>query len=105
MSGYLWVHLVSILIALPFWKRVRHDAKAEDIGPAWSVVWLLVFGIAGLYGFSVHREALVRDMRGARVWGLGGLLVVLFAFALPWLAGSVWMGLVSGLFVWLAFGL
>ena len=105
MSGFIWVHFLSVLIALAFSKRVRHDAKAEDIGPAWSVAWLVAFGIAGLYGFSVHREALVRDMKGVKAWAVGGLVTAWVAMMLPWLAGSAWIGIVAGLLLWLAFHL
>jgi len=103
VSGFVWLHLVSILLALTFWRRVRRDALAEDVGFAWSGFWILVFGIAGVYGFSVHREALVRDMKTARGWGFLGLLVVLIASMLPFVMGSWWVGVLAGLVLWLAF--
>jgi len=103
MSGFLWVHLVSTLIALSFWRRVRRDAVREGIGFAWSGLWILIFGIAGVYGFSLHREALVRDMKGPRGWAAGGVMVVVTASILPFVFGSWWMGAGVGAFLWLAF--
>jgi len=103
VSGFLWAHVVSILLALGFWRRVRRDALAEDVGFAWSGAWVVLFGIAGVYGFSVQREALVRDMKGARAWAVAGLFVVLVAFVLPFVAGSWLIGVGLGLVLWLVF--
>ena len=101
MSGIVWVWLVSVLVALAFWRRVRRDAHAEGMGVGWSLAWVLLFGVPGLYGFSVHREALVRDMKSARGWALAALVVVWLAFMMPFLASSWWVGIGIGLVLWL----
>jgi len=103
VSGILWVWLVSVLLGLAFWRSVRRDASAENLGFGWSLAWLIVFGVAGLYGFSVHREALVRDMKNARGWALAALVVVSIAFLMPVLASSWWVGVGVGLMLWLGF--
>jgi oligopeptide transport system ATP-binding protein len=80
---------------------VRRDAFAEDVGVFWSLGWLLLFGVAGVYGFSVHREALVRDMKHPRGWAVAALIVVSLALAMPFLASSWWVGVGVGAILWL----
>jgi peptide/nickel transport system ATP-binding protein len=105
----IWLHLVSVAIALGFWKRVSRDARAEGMSWVWSWAWLVLFGIPGVYGFSVHREALVRDMKGARAWGITALLVVLAVEMLPFVGGAAgigaWGSIGLGLGLWLVFHL
>jgi oligopeptide/dipeptide ABC transporter ATP-binding protein len=97
------VHLLVILLALPFWKRVRAEAGHEGISRPWALGWLVLFGLYGLYSFSVYKDARVRELAHPARWGGGGLVAAGAATILLWAGIPLWPGIPLGLGVWLLF--
>lgn len=96
-------HAVAILLALPLWKRVGRDAAFEEIGEPWARTWLLLFGLYGFYGFSVHKDASVRGVAGPRFWALGGLAAALSGPVLLLAGVPVVAGIGAGAATWVLF--
>jgi oligopeptide/dipeptide ABC transporter ATP-binding protein len=98
----LVVFAVSTLLAVPFWKGARREAREEGMPVPIVMGALLLFGLAGAYGFNVGKDAWAREMRGALAWGLAAGAVALSAavFALAGLpvlgslglGATLWMG-------------
>jgi oligopeptide transport system ATP-binding protein len=105
IGNLLVLHIVAVLLALPMWKRVRREAVDEGMSIPLALGRLLLFGVFGLYSFNVHKDARVRDVSGAAVWGTVGLAVAL-AVEILLLAGvPVATAVVTGLGLWLGFHL
>ena len=101
----LAVLVASTLLAVPFWKSARREARDEGIPVPVVLGALLLFGLAGAYAFSVGKDARARELRGALAWGLVAGVVALSA-AVFVLAGVPVLGSLGlGATLWLGFHL
>lgn len=101
----LAVLVASTLLAIPFWKGARREARDEGIPVPVVMGALLLFGLAGAYAFSVGKDARARELRGALAWGVVAGVVALSAAAFA-LAGVPVLGSLGlGATLWLGFHL
>jgi oligopeptide/dipeptide ABC transporter ATP-binding protein len=104
-ENLLIIHVIGILLALPLWGRVGRDAANEGIAEPGGRGLLLIFGLYGFYSFSVRKDARIRNVAGAAVWGGVALLVALAAEILVLTGLPVLTAILVGGGLWLGFHL